>query len=339
VKIEKRSIAQAVDRPDPDRRFYLFYGPDEEGSRALAQRLLSALGAEKFAISGSSVREDPASLADEAGAMALFGGPRAIWIEPAGEEIADGVTTLLNAGSIESPVVAIGGALRKSSGLLRLAEAHGRAGAIVSYAPEVGDAARMVVELGRAEGLSISPGVAGRLVATSGANRAIIAGELAKYALYLGAEPGMLRELDHATIDLLGCDSSESDLNKFGDMALSGNGRDLLDELERGAMADGDAVSVVKALLRRLAQLVPLRSRIDSGERPDAVMTSMGKTLFFRDKPAFERMLTRWDSARLAAIVERTATLEKDIMLSGEPPAAAVGEELVTIARAARARR
>ena len=28
----------AVDRPDPDRRFYLFHGPDESGSRALAQR-------------------------------------------------------------------------------------------------------------------------------------------------------------------------------------------------------------------------------------------------------------------------------------------------------------
>ena len=42
-------------------------------ARALARRLLLALGAEKFAISGSSVREDPASLADEAGAMALFG--------------------------------------------------------------------------------------------------------------------------------------------------------------------------------------------------------------------------------------------------------------------------
>ena len=37
------------------------------------------------------MKSDPAALADEAGAMSLFGGTRAIWIEPAGEEIAAGV--------------------------------------------------------------------------------------------------------------------------------------------------------------------------------------------------------------------------------------------------------
>ncbi len=195
------------------------------------------------------------------------------------------------------------------------------------------------MELARSHGLSVAPDVADRLVESSGSNRAILASELEKYALYLKAEPGSLRELGHDTLDLLGADSSESDLGKLGDMALSGNGRDLLDELQRGTLADGDAVSVVKALLRRLAQLAPLRSRVDAGERPDAVMTSMGKALFWKDKPAFEQMLTRWDSARLAALIDRTATLEKSLMLSSEPPAAAVGEQLVTIARAARARR
>ena len=100
MKLANAAISSAVDRPDPDRLFYLFYGPDESGSRALAHRLLHSLGAEKFAVSGSSVREDPASLADEAGAMALFGGPRVIWIEPAGDEISDGVANLMTAPSV-----------------------------------------------------------------------------------------------------------------------------------------------------------------------------------------------------------------------------------------------
>ena len=46
-----------------------------------------------------------------------------IWVEPAGDEIADGVEALLEAPSVESPVVAIAGALRKTSALLKLAEA------------------------------------------------------------------------------------------------------------------------------------------------------------------------------------------------------------------------
>ena len=60
-----------------------------EEERALAERLLKGLGAEKFAVLAGAIKSDPAVLADEAGAISLFGGKRAIWVEPAGDEIAD----------------------------------------------------------------------------------------------------------------------------------------------------------------------------------------------------------------------------------------------------------
>ena len=115
MRAARQSIGRAVDQPNPQVRFYLFHGPDEAQSRALAQRLVRSLGAAKFSITGGSVKSDPATLTDEAGAMSLFGELRAIWIEPAGDEISAGVEGLLDAPSVESPVVAIGGALRKTS--------------------------------------------------------------------------------------------------------------------------------------------------------------------------------------------------------------------------------
>ncbi len=339
MKLDARTVGAAVDRPDPDRRFYLFHGPDDAGSRALAQRLLTALGAEKFTVSASGIKEDPASLADEAGAMALFGGPRAIWIEPAGEEIIEGVEALLEGAAPESPVIAIAGALRKTSGLLKLAEGHKAAAAAASYAPEGANAGRMVAELGRAEGLAMTPDVASRVADEAGGNRAIIASELVKYALYLDAAPGRARDLTHDVIDRLGADSSESELMKLGDLALAGDGRALLDELERGTMGPSDTVSVAKALLRRLIQIAPMRARIDSSDRSDAAMTSVTKSLFFKDKAAVENMLRRWDGRRLAAVIDRAARLERDLMLTDQPEVALVGEELVTIARAANQRK
>lgn len=339
MKLDARTTGAAVDRPDPDRRFYLFHGPDESGSRALGQRLLTALGAEKFAVAASGIKEDPASLADEAGAMALFGGPRAIWIEPAGEEILAGVEALLEGAAPESPVIAIGGALRKSSGLLKLAESHKLAVAAASYAPEGANAGRMVVDLGRVEGLSISPDVAARIADEAGGNRSIIASELAKYALFLDAAPGRTRELGHDIIDQLGADSSESELMRLGDLAIAGEGRALLDELERGTLAPSDTVSVAKALLRRLVQVAPMRARIDAGERADAVMASATRSLFFKDKALVAEILKRWDSPRLASLIDRAARLERDLMLTEQPEVALVGEELVTIARAAHQRR
>jgi DNA polymerase-3 subunit delta len=85
--------------------------------------------------------------------------------------------------------------------------------------------------------------------------------------------------------------------------------------------------------------LVPIRARIDAGERLQAVMTSMGKSLFWKDKPMVEKMLGMWDSAGLARVSERTGSLERRLMRGDSPPAGeALGEELIAIARQARRR-
>lgn len=339
MKLSGQAVGRAIDRPDAATRFYLFYGPDDAGSRHLATRLLNSLGAEKFAVLAATIKGDPALLADEAGAMALFGGPRAIWIEAAGEEITDGVASLLNASSVESPVIAIAAALRRTSGLVKLAEAHVHAAAIVSYVPEGNQAGQMVIAAGRAEGLRIENDVASRLAVNCGSNQAIVAQEVAKFALFLGAAADRLRDLTHEVVDLLGADSSEGNLMRLGDLALAGDGRELLEEIERAAIAPNEAIPVVRALQRRLLQLAPLRARVERGESVSGVMTSMGKGLFWKDKPLMQRLLSTWTSDRIAQVMERSAGLERAAMLSDEPPVAALGEELVTIARAAGRRR
>jgi DNA polymerase III subunit delta len=339
VKAARGSIIRSVDQPDRSLRFYLFHGPDESGSRALAERLLKGLGAEKVAVAGSAVKADPALLASEAGAIAMFGGPRAIWVEPAGDEIVEGATALFEAGSIESPVIAIAGTLRKTSALLKLAESDAATLAHASYAPEGRDADRLVIDLGRAEGLRIEPDLASRIAAAAGNNQAIIAQELAKFALYLDSSPDRPKELTPDVLDLLSADSSEGDMMRLGDLALSGQARPLFEELDRSQLAANEAIPVVRALQRRLLQLAPLRARIERGESVDAVMTSMGKALFWKDKALMQRLLTGWSAERLAQLVERAAALERTIIFSDEPPIAALEEELTTIARAAQRRR
>ena len=339
MKIAPAQAARAVDKPDAAVRFYLFHGADEAGSRHLATRLIGALGAEKFAISGAAIKADPAVLADEASAMALFGGPRAIWIEPAGEEIADGVASVLDGASVESPVIAIAEALRKTSGLLKLAEGHRSAAAVISYVPEGRDADQMVIGAGRSEGLRIERDLAARLAAACGSNQAVVAQELAKFALYLDAAPDRPRDLTHEIVDVLGADSAEGNLMRLGDLALAGDVAALIEEFDRAALTPGESIPVVRALQRRLLQIAPLRAKVEHGERVDGVMASMGKSLFWKDKPLMQRLLTNWNAERIAQAMERAAAVERAAMLSDEPPIAALGEELLTIARAAGRRR
>lgn len=335
MKAVKASLAKALDRPDPAIRFYLFYGPDDAGSRALAGQLLKGLSAEKFLLLSQSVKADPAVLADEAGAISLFGGKRAIWIEPAGDEIADGVAALLESSASESPVIAVAGALRKTSALLKLAEAHPAALSHISYVPEGRDLDRMVMDLAREQGLRVAPDLARRIASAAAGNQAIVGQELVKFATFLGADTANPRDLDPEAVDLLGADSAEADLMRLGDLALAGRMDALLKELGRLPHGGSEAVPVLRALQRRLLLLAPLRARVERGERVDAVMTSMGKALFWKDKSLIERLLSAWPAERLAEAASRVSTLERQIMLRPLDDQAALGETLVTLARAA----
>lgn len=335
MKAVKGSLSRALDRPDPAIRFYLFHGPDEAGSRALAIQLLKGLGdAEKFIVMGQAVKADPAALADEAGAMALFGGTRAIWIEPAGDEITAAVAALLETPASENAVVALAGQLRRSSSLLKLAESHKAALSHISYVPEGRDMERLVSEFARQAGLRVSSDVAQRVASAANGNQAIAAQEIEKFALFLGADAGDQRELDHATIDLLGADSAESDLMKLGDLALAGKMGDLLEELARLPHGGTEAIPALRALQRRLLMIAPLRSRVERGDRVDAVMTSMGKALFWKDKPLIQRLLTNWSAERIAEAVSRVAELERQLIFGGVDAESALGETMVTLARA-----
>jgi DNA polymerase-3 subunit delta len=338
VKATRQQFGRSVDQPTADVRLYLFHGPDEAQSRALGGRLVQALQASRFLIASSTIRSDPAALADEAGAMSLFGGTRVIWIEPAGDEISAGAEALLEAGTIESPVVAIAGALRKSSALLKLTETSRQALAFACYAPEGAEAARMVSDVGRRFGLKVDPSLAARIADGCDNDQAVVAQELQKLALYADASPQSPRELSADAVDAVGAEVTEGDGAGLADLALAGQVTELAEELARLPQAV-EAIPVVRALQRRLLMLAPARAKVDQGQSIDAVMTSLGKALFWKDKPLVGQLLARWDSAGLATVVDRAGQLERSLMFSGAPAQESLSEELLSIARAARSRR
>lgn len=336
MKASKANIGRSVDQPDAKVRFYLFHGQDESQSRGLAGRLLEALGASKFVVAAGAVKSDPAALTDEASALSLFGGKRLIWIEPATKDIEEAVEALLEGPDTESPVVGIAGSLTKASALLKLAEASPLAVAFASYVPEGADAERMVVDIGRRYGLKISPPVAVRLADSANNDQAIIAQEVQKLALYVDASPHAPKELDQRAVDDLGADSAEGDFQRLADLAMGGEIDELAEELARMPKGGSEAIPVVRSLQRRLLMLAPARARIERGERPDAVMASLGRALFWKDKAKVQRMLAKWSADDLARVAARAGELERSLMFTPAPDRESLGEELFAIARKAR---
>lgn len=339
MKASKSTVGRAVDQPDSKIRFFLFLGPDEAQSRGLAKRLLDSLGAQKFAVSATACKANPALLSDEAAALSLFGERRLIWVEPAGNDLLEPVQALLAADAIESPVVAIAGALPKSSALLKLAESSAAAVAFTAYVPEGGDAARLVSDLGRRVGLKIAAPVAARLAECCAGDQAVIAQELEKLAIYVDASPHSPKELDHDAIDAVGAGDSEGSAQHLGDLALLGETTELALGVSRLSSGSSEAIPTIRSLQRRLLMLAPARARIERGERLEAVMTSFGKALFWKDKDAVAKMLRLWTADDLARIAERLGSLERTLLFDDTPERESLGEELLTIARRARSAR
>jgi DNA polymerase-3 subunit delta len=337
VKAQRGQIEQALGAPQADQRLFLLHGPDESSSRELAARLGKALGpdVDRIDLTGPGLKADPARLSDEAASISLFGGARYILVDPAGDEILDAVTALLESPFAGNPVIAIAGTLRKDSKLLKLALASPLVLAFASYVPEGGDADRLAMTMARALGLKMPPDVARRLASATGGDRALLARELEKLALFVDALPGGQAEIDHEALDALGAATDEGDLGRLVNTVLSGHPDRADAELAALAGEAIEGIPVIRALLRRLLLLAQLRAETAQGKSLEAVMASAGNALFWKEKDEVARQIARWDPETIAAAINRLGEAERLVKASGSPGPIAVEEELLTISRRA----
>jgi DNA polymerase-3 subunit delta len=325
VKAKRAEVERALKGPSAY-RFFLLYGPDDSGSHSLIKVAAAGAGpdAERVELTGSELKADPARLADEAASISLFGGSRYIVVQP-----------LLQAPAAGNPVLLVAGALKPTSKLLKLALAEPAALALASYAPEGQEAERLVSEMARAEGLVVRPDVARRLADACAGNRAIIALELQKLALYLDSAPDRPQPLDHEALDAIGAAADEGDLSRLVDSVGNGNPAMLQAELIRLASEGIVGIPLIRAVLRRMSLLSRLRAQVERGSSPDAVMASQGKSLFWKEKDSIGRQLSRWRSDALARSVSRLLEAERQVKASGGLGPTAVDEELFAICRQA----
>lgn len=336
MKANKAQIEKALKAPSGT-RFFLLHGPDNSGSRALVKMLGAAMsaGAEQIDLTGSDLKSDPARLADEAASISMFGDARWILVEPAGDESLPALEALLEAPAAGNPVVLVAASLKPTSKLLKLAIATPDALAFASYLPDARDADRLAAEMGRAEGLILRPDIARRIAESCGANRALMAQELAKFALYAGAAPDAPKAIDHDVIDALGAGSDEGDLSRLVSSATSGDSAGLEAELARLHAEGQEGITLIRAMLRRMALLARLRAEVEQGASPAGVMASSGKSLFWKEKDEVGRQLGRWRSDLLAKAMSRLVEAERQVKASGGIGPLAADEELFAICRQA----
>lgn len=317
----------------PDLRLYLFHGADDAGATDLARRLISSLGdAERVDVDGAMLKKEPGRLADEAASLSLFGDARVIRAAPIGEESLEALTLLLEADRGGSPVIAVAPTVKATAKIVKLALEHPSALSIACYQPTLAEAERLVGTMLAEQGLRPTPGLAQTIADAGGGDRAVMAREVEKLALYLDAAPDRPHEATGADLDAIGADLGEAEQQAAVEALIDGRVAELGAALTRLDEGGASAIPWLRAINRRLVMLAEMRTAVDRGEPVDAVMKR--NRIFYKEEANTRRHLARWSAPRLATAIAHLREAERAVMSSANAGSVLAERATVSLARA-----
>lgn len=333
MKATQAQLTAALDRGGGDIRLFLLHGPDESGALAFATRLARGMGeaAERVDLDAASLRSDPAKLADEAASLSLFGERRFVRVVGAGEESADAVEALLEAPSAGNPVVMIAPSVKATGRLVKIALAADRAMSFACYPPEGNNAEALVTTMAREQGLRLGAGVAARIVRAGDGDRAIMASEVDKLALYLDAGVEHPRDAGMSDLAEIGAELDEGEITPIVEAVIAGDANALIAALRPMEGADASPIPWLRALARRLASLAEMRAAVDAGEGAGQVVKRF--RVFWREEGVTIAALQRWNVQRLMRALEIVRATEREVMARGAAGRTIADHQLLTLAR------
>ena len=311
-----------IERLPKDIGFYLVHGPDEglahERVKAVIRNLIQGDPdpLRLVRLEGDAVARDPGALADEAYAISMFGGARAIWIDAQSRDLLPALEPLFARPPTDCAIVVKAGQLRKGTGLRAAFETSAARISIECYSDDANALEALIDAEARAAGLSIDAEARAALVALTGADRQTTRGEIAKLMLYAQGTSRITAEDVQAIV----ADAAPSNLDEVVDQALLGDLKAVETSLIRFFHEGGDADHLMIRLVQRLLLLHRLRLEMDQGRPFDAAC----QTLFVKLPPAARRALARqadrWTSesiaARLPAVRLASARVRADSRLA-----------------------
>lgn len=338
MKLAAHDVDRFLRGPGAEVRAVLVYGPDtglvRERTEAAMRTAVADLG-DPFLVAelaAESVAKDPALLADEAAAIALTGGRRAVRVRDCGDAITEAVKSMLDRPIGDTLVVLQAGELGPRSTLRALMEKSAQAAALPCYADDVRDLDRVIQEALAAESLSISPEASAFLAANLGSDRGITRTELTKLTLYARGKSRV--ELDDA-MAVVG-DSAAISLDDLC-FAVTGGETAALDRaLERSVQEGQSEVAVLRAIGRHLLRLQLAIDKAAQGEAFDRILKSFRPPLFFKRQGEFRRQMQSWSAERVGRALDFALAAELGCKSTGMPAAAVCGRALMQIAALAR---
>ena len=341
MKIEPRQAEAFLRKPDPRIRGVVIYGNDDgliaERAVALARTVCDDLK-DPFRvidISGEALKNDPARLADEFGAMSMLGGRRVIRVRPAGEESVAALENLVAAPAGDALIVVEGGNLSPRSGLRTLAETEACLAAMPCYMDNEAAIEGLVESAARAQGLAVEGDALQWIVERLGGDRGQTRSEIVKLLLYKAGDASKTVTLDDA-IAVLG-DTAAIGIDNVIAATFDGELVALDRALDRVFAEGGHPVQLVRSLQRHADQLHLVSGHAAKGGNLEAAMfKARGLPRGGPVRQRFERHLRAWPLPRLGSALSAILDAEIECKRTGLPDEAIARRLCLRLAQAAR---
>jgi DNA polymerase-3 subunit delta len=298
VAIRSADADRFINHPAPGVFLYLVFGPDAGLAAERARTILSrAVDDPKDAfqivwLDGDEVAADPLRLVDEAHAVPMFGGRKAIGVEATSRALAPALEPLLRAPPRDCVIVIEAGALKRDNVLRKLFEKERGAAAIECYPDSPRDIAQLVdAELG-ARDLTIDPDAKELLLSLLGQDRLATRSELEKLATYAHGDGRV--SVGH--IEAIVANASALVLDHAIDGAFRGAFSAIETTTERVFHENADVNLLLASALRHATALHRARIAADTGGGTDGAFYGPRKAMA-------EQQLRLWDAPRLARTI------------------------------------
>lgn len=341
MKIEARQVEAFLKKPDPRVRGVVIYGNDDglvaERAVALAKSICEDLK-DPFRvvdIAGDSLKQDPARLADEFGALSMMGGRRVIRVRPAGEESVAALENLVEAVAGDALIIVEAGNLTPRSNLRTLAETEATLAALPCYMDNDQALEGLVESAARAQGMNVEPDALEWIVERLGGDRGQTRGEIDKLLLYKGTDDGKSVTLEDA-MAVLG-DTASIGIDDVIAATFDGELVALDRALDRVFAEGGNPVQLLRSLQRHADQLHLVSGHAaKSGNLEGAMFKARGLPRGGPLRQRFERHVRTWPLARLSAALSAILDAEIRCKQTGLPDEAIARRLCLGLSQAAR---
>ncbi len=280
----------------------LVYGPDEglvsERAQSIATATVGGDSSNIMRFDGDEISNDPMRLADEANAISMFGGMRAIRIRSGSKNLSEALDPVFSTVPVDARIIIEAGDIKPTHYLRKLFDKAGTGASLPCYAEDARDIGRLIDLLISEAGFQIATDARQALSHCLGADRKRSRSEIEKLFLYCHGQERISLDDVEAVVS----DAASVSTDTVIDAAFSGQ-LDTIETEARRLFADGFEPGVLMGFALRHCFLLQNIKMIQGDDRNASESMRRNGVNWKRERAVTDH-LNRWTDTRLARAVQ-----------------------------------